>query len=67
MNEIAGRMLAEAKELQRATGEKSWGARDMLSLLVRANTSPEIPENQRMSDEEVISRALPVPRRQSQC
>ncbi|KIY62984.1 cytochrome P450, partial [Cylindrobasidium torrendii FP15055 ss-10] len=55
MNDIAGRLLAEAKQIQSATGEKLWDARDMLSLLVRSNTSPEVPENQRMSDEEVMS------------
>jgi hypothetical protein len=31
-------------------------ARDLLSLLVRANTSKDIPASQRLSDEDVLAR-----------
>jgi hypothetical protein len=31
-------------------------ARDLLSLLVRANTAKDIPESQRLSEEEVLAR-----------
>ena len=32
--------------------------KDLLSLLVRANTSTELADNQRMSDEDVLARAF---------
>ncbi|KAJ7739299.1 cytochrome P450 [Mycena olivaceomarginata] len=44
--------LAAAKE---TAGEPFSGRRDLLSLLVKANLSADIPERQRLSDEEVIS------------
>ncbi|KAJ7739297.1 cytochrome P450 [Mycena olivaceomarginata] len=44
--------LAVAKE---TAGEPFSGPRDILSLLVKANLSADIPERQRLSDEEVIS------------
>jgi cytochrome P450 len=39
--------------------------RDLLSLLIKANTASGIPENQRLSDEEVIGRmsSAAAPRR----
>ncbi|KAJ7039840.1 cytochrome P450 [Mycena alexandri] len=36
------------------TGEAFSGRRDLLSLLLKANVAADIPEHQRMSDEEVI-------------
>jgi hypothetical protein len=36
-------------------------ARDLLSLLIRANMSTDLPEDQRLSDEDVIARTFFVP------
>ena len=32
------------------------GSRDLLTLLIKANMSPDIPESQRLSDEDVLAR-----------
>lgn len=57
MNRIGVELLDESKEFFRASGEKAnYGSRDLLSLLVRANTSTDIPESQRMTDKDVIAR-----------
>ncbi|KAJ3491215.1 hypothetical protein NLJ89_g11360 [Agrocybe chaxingu] len=40
-----------------------WQSRNLLSLLVRANTMPDLSENQRLSDEDVLARKnVNVPR-----
>jgi len=49
---IATRVLDESKASVRTTNEKASG-RDVLSLLVRNNMSPDVPEHRRLSDEEV--------------
>ncbi|KAJ7661146.1 cytochrome P450 [Mycena rosella] len=53
---IGKRLLAESKRdiAENGTFETGRG-RDLLTLLVRANTSKEIPESQRLSDEDVIA------------
>lgn len=57
MDRIGGQLLSEAKAAAVTDNEKSGGkARDLLSLLVRANTAVSIPESARMSDKEVLSR-----------
>lgn len=43
-----GKMRSE--ELGRA------GGRDLLTSLVKANADPDVPESQKLSDEEVLSR-----------
>ncbi|PPQ82386.1 hypothetical protein CVT25_008347 [Psilocybe cyanescens] len=35
--------------------KKAWAARDLLSILVRANAMPDIPENQRLTDKDVLA------------
>lgn len=35
--------------------------RDLLTLLIKANMASDIPENQRLSDEEVIAREFTSP------
>ncbi|KAJ4485445.1 cytochrome P450 [Lentinula aciculospora] len=57
MERIGRDLLRQSKEHLAATGEKGdgWRARDLLSLLVRSNMSKDIPEHQRMSDEDVIA------------
>lgn len=56
MDRIGTNLLAEAKALI-ALGDKATSSgRDMFSLLVKANTSPDLPEHQRLSDKDVITR-----------
>ncbi|KAJ7607627.1 cytochrome P450 [Mycena polygramma] len=58
MMRIGRELLAESKRevAQNGTFETGAGrARDLLSLLVRANTSKDLPANQRLSDEDVIA------------
>jgi len=53
MSRIGRELLRESK----ATGETSSSqARDLLSLLVRANMAKDLPESQRLSDEDVLAR-----------
>ena len=47
-----------------ASGEvkkKDVGGRDLLALLIRANMAIDIPDSQRLSDEEVLSREFRYP------
>jgi hypothetical protein len=55
MFRIANELLAESKAVTAGTGEKQ-GGRDLLSLLVQANMATDLPESQRMSDEDVLAR-----------
>lgn len=55
MARIGNQLLRESKAQAAATGEKQ-SNRDLLSLLVRANMSSDIPESQRMSDRDVLAR-----------
>ncbi|KAJ3774193.1 cytochrome P450 [Lentinula raphanica] len=57
MKRIGRDLLWQTKEYLSATGEKADGrrAKDLLSLLVRSNMSKDIPEQQRMTDEDVIA------------
>ena len=62
MSRIGADLLSESKEFLRASGEKeNWRSRDLLSLLLRANTSTDIPESQRMSDNDAIARESVAP------
>jgi hypothetical protein len=57
MMRIGRQLLAESKRYIAESGTFETGrARDLLNLLVRANTSKEIPASQRLSDEDVIAR-----------
>ncbi|KAJ7849159.1 cytochrome P450, partial [Mycena leptocephala] len=58
MMRIGRRLLADSKReiSENGTFETGTGsARDLLSLLVRANSSKEVPVNQRLSDADVIA------------
>ncbi|KAJ7864182.1 cytochrome P450 [Mycena leptocephala] len=56
MTRIGHRLLADSKKEISENGTLQTGkARDLLSLLVRANTSKDLPANQRLSDEDVIA------------
>ena len=48
-------ILANAKE-EKPVGKKDVHGRDLLTLLIRANMVADIPENQRLSDDEVLAR-----------
>lgn len=56
MMRIGRQLLARSQRDIADTGTFETGrARDLLNLLVRANTSQEIPMNQRLSDEDVLA------------
>lgn len=62
MNRIGMKLIADKKaEVINAAnaGEKDnkLHSRDLLTLLIKANMSADIPESQRMSDEDVLARA----------
>ena len=60
MHHIGRKLVAESKAAVVAAekdGEKETSRnRDLLSLLVRANTAKDIPESQRLSDADVLAR-----------
>lgn len=66
MQRIGTQLIAEKKAAIRAEGEKSFAAdkeatmgthnRDLLTLLLKANMSTDLPENQRLPDEDVLAR-----------
>jgi hypothetical protein len=56
MMRIRRRLLAESKREISENGPFPTGrARDLITLLVRANTSKDLPANQRLTDEDVIA------------
>jgi hypothetical protein len=57
MDRIAKELLKESKEaIAREGKDDAFKRRDLLSLLVKANMSTNVPESQRMSDADVLSR-----------
>ncbi|KAJ7735839.1 cytochrome P450 [Mycena maculata] len=57
MDGLAGEIISESKASIKASAEEKTfsGRKDLLSVLLKANLSVELPENHRMSDAEVIS------------
>lgn len=57
MTRVGMKLLAESKReiAEHGTFETRRG-RDLLSLLVRANTAKDIPASQQLSDEDVLAR-----------
>ncbi|KAJ7835644.1 cytochrome P450 [Mycena olivaceomarginata] len=57
MFSIGHRILASSKtDIVASEGEKNLGGkRDLLSTLLKANLSPDVPANQRLSDRELVS------------
>jgi hypothetical protein len=54
-----GRDLLDASKAAAATSDGDKGStrsRDLLSLLVRANTAVDLPDSQRLSDADVVAR-----------
>ena len=57
-NELLDDSKASARSEKQTTSEKNKSRpRDLLSLLVRANLATDVPENQRLSDEDVLARS----------
>ncbi|KAI0031691.1 cytochrome P450 [Vararia minispora EC-137] len=60
MDRIGRELIADAKSATRATASgdisrKNFAAKDLLSLLVRANMASDVPDSSRLSDEEVLA------------
>ena len=51
------REQAERKALNLKEDENDARGRDLLTLLLKANMATDIPESQRLSDEDVLARA----------
>lgn len=61
---IGEKLLAERKAAIIGEKPEIQRSRDLLTLLLKANLNPDLPENQRLSDEDVIAReSLPSPNR----
>lgn len=62
MQRIGLQLVAEKKAqiLKAATtgekGDEALHSRDLLTLLIKANMATDIPENQRLSDDDVLAR-----------
>ena len=52
-------ILAESREKGKAVERKDLQERDLLTLLIRANMATDIPESQRLTDDEVLARECP--------
>ncbi|KAJ7746491.1 cytochrome P450 [Mycena maculata] len=56
MNRIGRKLMNDSKEeIARGVTSETGRSRDLFSLLVRANTSKDIPETQRLSDADVLA------------
>lgn len=65
MAHIGKELLSDAKAAARASAtekgeiaKNNLHSRDLLSLLVKANMATDIPESQKLSDEDVLARAF---------
>ena len=56
LQEKRGSILREKNSL--GIEKKDVQGRDLLTLLIKANMATDIPDNQKLSDEDVISRTL---------
>ena len=56
MSRIGANLLKQSKASQDDKSSKSPNRRDLLSLLIQANTMQDLPESQRMSDGDVMAR-----------
>lgn len=66
MNRIGKQLMRDSRAAILSDGgvkgkleKSSWRGRDLLSLLLRANMSTDLPPNQRMTEEEVLAREYP--------
>lgn len=63
MRRIGKSLVKESKAAAAASADgglrkKDWTRRDLLSLLVKANTAMDLPPNQQLNDDEVLVRKL---------
>ena len=58
MAEKKAAILEEARQKGRDVEKKDLADRDLLTLLIRANMATDVPESQRLSDDEVLAREL---------
>lgn len=49
-------LLTESSEESGSVGRRDVHSRDLLTLLIKANMASDIPEDQRLSDDEVLAR-----------
>lgn len=64
MNRIARKLIADKKQAILTDSSEESGSverkdvhgRDLLTLLIKANMASDIPEDQRLSDDEVLAR-----------
>jgi hypothetical protein len=63
MNRIGQQLLNDSRAALNGSGEKgdNWMAKDLLSLLVRANMSKDLNASQKMSDADVLARTWNKP------
>ena len=55
MSRIGADLLKQSKTFQDDKSGKSPSHRDILSLLIQANTMQDLPESQQMGDEDVVA------------
>jgi len=56
MHRIGRDLLNDSKAAAASAEKETTGHRDLLSLLVRANIAVDLPDNQRLSDADVLAR-----------
>ena len=56
MAEKKAAILAESQGKGRGVSKKDVSGRDLLTLLIKANMATDIPDNQRLTDDEVLAR-----------
>ena len=56
INDKKAAILSETREKGRGPEKKDLAGRDLLTLLLKANMATDIPDNQRLTDREVLSR-----------
>jgi hypothetical protein len=55
---ISTQLMEDSKDLIKAGGPEINTSRDLLSILLKANLGIDVPEDQRLSDADVVSRKL---------
>jgi hypothetical protein len=58
MCEIGSQLLTDSKAMTKVDGGTG---RDLLSIMVKANMADDLPDNQRLSDADVIARTSAPP------
>jgi len=56
MDRIGAELVRDAKKSSQEEKDGMGKSRDLLSLLMKSNMNTDIPEHQRMSDEDVLAR-----------